>query len=113
MNGGVGEEGKWWKFKGGRDGEGRELVGEGVGGGGVFFLFGVGGGGNGMGMIGQASPRDRIWGVGFAAEDAEGVGGESFGQGADAGEGAVEGRSQMDGGRGRGTIVCGDRDGGG
>jgi len=90
------EEGNWWKFSGGGDLRGRlletggrELVEVGL----SFLLAwvvgvlrtgGEGGGGrkggggkngNGMGMraltLWQASPRDSIWGIGFAAENAE------------------------------------------
>lgn len=89
------EEGNWWKFAGGKDAEGgdlgkrlvetggRELVEVGLS---FFLAWVVGGGeggrergwgkrGNGMEMraltFWQASPRDSIWGIGFAAENAE------------------------------------------
>lgn len=97
---GIVEEGNWWKFAGGKDVEGgdlgkrlvetggRELVEVGL----CSFLLEVGGvlggwwgewwgkrgwgkRGNGMGIraltFWQASPRDSIWGIGFAAENAE------------------------------------------
>lgn len=64
--GGIVEEGNWWKFVGGKsvDGEGD---GEGLRG----RLLGTGGR-----ELVEASPRDRIWGIGFVAEGAEGRRGE-------------------------------------